>query len=334
MSVPKLSVAMVVLFVASICMAQGVGIPRTSRPPSNPRPAPSSPRSGNTGQPNQPATPKPVDDTFSGIYRFDSFAKGTLTVKSVPAGTTVTFTGVSDALAKSFSTAAIGDILNLQGKKTNNGVALATAAVYAPKPGEDDPRAYVFVSKGQATIGNESFTTVNVKKYFDTVVFAIPNTFGAGNKRVPDAAMLKMVNALVAGELVEIDGPSTGNPRVAHMMRSYGNVTVAKFSKAIRQTNSAATQPTAPSATGKVVGMTVINSDQPTSFNIDPASRFASILADKILRFKEGQVVIIRTTKDASDSWIIDVRSSPVQELPKPKTALPSNQPPSYSPPT
>ena len=308
----RIVIGLALAFAASQCWAQ-VGIPGPVGPPIGP----GGPGGGiklpkGVPTPSPTPTPKPAEEAFTGTYKFVSLTDTTLVGTPLAGSTGGTFSKLAAGVAASLSAAKSGDIVILQGVKARDGVTIQSTTVYTPKLGEDDAFAYVFVGKGQQTVGKETFTVVNVTKFTQPFAFAVPNVNTSG-KPAPLPAMLKAIDALAAGSLVEINADAGGKPPLLRSIRPYGDVRLVKFSKVFQVSSGAGSRPSDPGQTGhhSAAGIQVLDGETPLTFVIDPDSRSAASLSDKVLQFKEGQNVIVRSTKTDHGVWLVDVRLGP-----------------------
>ena len=313
-----LAMGLAMTVTASVCLGQG-GV--------RPGPGPV-PRPGPVGGPIQPPkatptpTPTPADEAFTGTYRFVSLKDTTLTVSPLTGDNTMTITKLAADIAKTLGNANAGDVLDIQGVKSKDkGIVIHTVNIYTPKLGEGDPFVFVFTGQTQQTVGKETFTVVNVKKYFQTSTFAVPNARDAAGKPAPLPRMMTVLEGLKAGDLVEIAAESSGKPPMMSLIKPYGTVKRMTFSKLLRlKMDPATSQPVAvaPSETAPMTGVEVMDGDTAATFVIDPKATFAPTLASQLLNFKDGQAVIVRSMKDDRGSWLLGIKLSPQQNAAKP----------------
>ncbi|MFB3891412.1 MAG: hypothetical protein ACE15C_05240 [Phycisphaerae bacterium] len=325
---------------ASICDAQSRTPPGPVGPPIRPGPGPVGPpikpgpgpvsppivvNPPNTG--NQPPratpTPKPDIEPFTGTYRFVSLKDGTLSIMPLNNNNTLNIPKLTDDLSKSLSAAKEGDVLDLQGTRSSKGIVLTAASVYTPQLGEEDDYVYVYGDQTQQVIGKDSFTVVNVKKYFRSSTFAVPNVKGADGKPIPQAAMMQVVSGLKAGDLVEILAEPNGKPPLMTAIRPYGQGKRVTFNKVVRMKIDPATgqqSPAAPKEAAQLTGVEVRDGDSTSTFVIDPKARFALALSSRLAAFKEGQTLIIHTLKDDKGTWLVGAKLAPKQDPPKETT--------------
>ena len=102
---------------------------------------------------------------------------------------------------------------------------------YDLKPGEENPRAYVFENYFDKGEGKNAYTAVVLSKFDQMTTVAVPQKKSKGGPPEPDAAIMGLVSELKTGEVVEAEVRGGGAVPVLVSLDRYTPPQTGKFLK-------------------------------------------------------------------------------------------------------
>jgi hypothetical protein len=279
--------------------------------------------------PTPKATPTPTpapDQGLSGVFKFaqvkqdSAWGKTFLVVLGTPAmGGNATDMIVpnkdvssaklnpNDQMADLLKNAKQGDYLDVTADKFQGRWMLRSLKTYDLKPGEDEQNVFIFASKTDQKVGQETFSAINVTKFGQQYKMLVPNKKNTDGKVGPSEDMVKAIDAFTSGDAVEILGDKVGANLMIRSIKLYELPKKYIFSKIAKQKVD----------DKELTGVEVKDGETPVVLLVNPKDANASTLLRKLLDFKADQPVIIRSTKDG---WIVDIKAGP-KDAPKPTDA-------------
>jgi hypothetical protein len=204
-----------------------------------------------------------------------------------------------DAVMAELRKCAAGDLVRIKFTKSLSNNFISEFVKHVPKPGEDDPDAFVFVKAEKPKASD--YQLVTLLRGDKTVVFTVPRSHDEKGKIVDDPAIMGEVTPLKTGDLVEIE--VTGN--VLKSLVKYALPVSARFVRldATKIGNEDFTTVIVKTA-GKEVALYIRNVSSGGGSIPSP-----ELMGDVKDKFTPGQAVLYKAKVDFGTPWLTSIRA-------------------------
>jgi len=276
-------------------------------------------------------TPKPADKdaTYHGVFKFASLKQGngqmTVSASRVQGGNAVdmliTAKDAGGIDLESLKFARGGELLEITCTNTAK-PTITSLGRYDVKWGEDEPGIFVFSAKSTTKVGAAEYTSITVTKFLEPFTILVPNKKGADGKLAPDAALVKAIDALKAGDLAEVAAETVDGRLTLKSIDFFEPYRKAEFLRVVKG------KPDKDELTGIEV-KTGEGEGAVSRYYLDPKSEDFADLTKAIGAFRLGDNVLIRTITTNKIDWLLGIRTTAVsaQTQSGPDRLLPANWP-------
>ncbi|MFB3893582.1 MAG: hypothetical protein ACE15C_16335 [Phycisphaerae bacterium] len=284
----------------------------------------------------QPAKSPSGDGTYHGVFKFGTVKFGfsggkpwsAVAVAKVEGGSPFDIL-VPEKFARGkidmemLKDAEPGDLLEIV-CSTAVPCTLMSMKKYDFKWGEDEPNVFVFSKKGEVKTEAVTNVTVSVTRFLQPFTMVVPNKKGADGSPVPDEAIMKTINALKDGDLVELMTEAAGGRliiRSARYLEPYRKVEFVKVVKGKVGMDD---------LTGVEVKEGGGDSERSSTarFYLNPKGRDFAGLLKTVGAIPAGAETLVRTVSDDRGNWLVSIR--PPTAADSPGVGEPSGQPPRW----
>lgn len=206
-----------------------------------------------------------------------------------------------------------GDTLKIEIDDSKPKPYVREAEKYKLKPGEQDPRNYVFESNYPAKDGRTNYTAVVLSRYDEPRTVAVAQKRDKDGNMASDPAILSLLEQLKAGEIVEADIRDGGRTATLTSLERYAPPQNGKFVKLTEQEVDGQ-KATAVELTseGKPVTVVVPGKLQGKRWVGDPK------LTSAVKKLKADADVVYRAREADGKLWLKDIEPAPKQEKAEP----------------
>lgn len=279
---------------------------------------------------SQPA--KPVkDNNYRGVFKFNAVKQGvvggkpvmSVQVAKIEGGNAVEmFVPANDSAGaidtEAIKSAGVGDLLEIVCTKTNS-PALVGLKKYDINWGEDEPGVFVFSKKDETTSGKDPAVTITVTKFLQPFVLKVPGKRASDGKLVLDPVMMKTIDAVKAGQLVEVQADSVSGQYVLKHIEVFEPYRSVEFVRVVKD------------KVGKdeLAGIEVkeAGTDGKTNavrYYLDPADDDFAANAKKITTYGLGSSVLIQTASGDKGNWLLGIRTASLTPDSDPSKTVPT----------
>lgn len=279
-----------------------------------------------------PATPTSGVAPITAVFKFVALRQGVvaaqpvLLISATPAGGgVVTELAIPNkdpkvrkldpdpAIQTTARAAKAGDLFEVVYAPDQGAKMIQTIRPY-DRPAEDLPSVFQFGQVVPQKIGVVEFTGVAVTKFLQPQTLLVPNVKSEDGKTQTDPAIMKQLESVKAGDLVEVQVEKSDATQWIKSIRTYQPPRPVEFVKATHQKVG----------DKDVRAMEVKDGATALVLLIDPESKDAAMLTGRAGTYSPGQALMVRTTKDDRGEWLLTVLLAPTQ--PK-ATPVPTPQP-------
>ena len=179
---------------------------------------------------------------------------------------------------------------------------------YDLKPGEENPRTYVFENYFDKGEGKNAYTAVVLSKFDEMTTVAVPQKKSKDGPAEPDAAIMGLVSELKTGEVVEAEVRGGGAVPVLVSLDRYTPPQTGKFLKLLQDEEVADGQ--------KGAAVEIEQGDKTVKALVPGKLQGKKWVSDgKVLgaarKLKPDAEVVYRTRQDGEKVWLKEIEPAP-----------------------
>lgn len=199
-----------------------------------------------------------------------------------------------------------GDTIKIEIEHNQPRPFVTYARPYKLKPGEEDPRAYVFENTFRKEEGGSMYTAVVLSRFDEHTTVAVQQRRDKDGDMVSDGAVLELLQNLKAGELVEAEIRGGGPVPVLTALERYAAPQTGKFLKMSEQEVEGQKAPAVElERDGKPVTALVAGKLQGKRWVPDPR------VLSTAKRLKPDAEVVFRVRDDDGKLWLKEITPAP-----------------------
>ena len=208
-----------------------------------------------------------------------------------------------------------GDLIRVSAGVNRGQAVLKDLEPYEPKPGEDDPMAFIFRESNNVKVGRQIYLVVTLEKLGRETKVFVPNKRGADGKMESDLELTMKVAECKRGQLVEVETSPSGRMRFLKYIGPYVLPIQGKFVKVAEEKTDGGTKASIEvEVDGETKSVPVM--DRGRGDRTIPDARV--VAAAK--RFKTGDLVDVKTRKQGDQAVAIRItKADPTKPRPKPE---------------
>ena len=209
-----------------------------------------------------------------------------------------------------------GDLVEISTAKFRGFTMLRSIRRYHPKPGEDDPDAFIFVKHLTQKVSGRDYMAVALKKRTRVQTILVPNRKNDDGKWVPDEKIAAQVKKLEADQIVEITIEKTAGRLYLKSIRPYQPPVKGSFVKLIAKKKVGEQECAA--IVVKVDGSEreiLIPNRKARGDKVVPDRK----LLAAVKKLKADQPVECKTVEEDGQTWLARVKALKKPPAPKPK---------------
>lgn len=199
-----------------------------------------------------------------------------------------------------------GDVIKIELDHSKPRPYVRYAKLYKLKPGESDPRAYIFENTFRKAEGRSIYTAVVLSKYDEQTTVAVNQKRDREGDMVSDTAILELLQTLKTGELVEAEIRDGGRMPVLTTLERYAPPQPGKF---IKPTEAEVEGQKAPAVElereGKRITALLPGKLQGKRWMPDPK------VHAEVRKLKPDMVVVFRARDDDGKLWLKEIEAAP-----------------------
>ena len=199
-----------------------------------------------------------------------------------------------------------GDTIKIEVEQNQPRPFVTYAKPYKLKPGEEDPRAWVFENTFRKEEGRSTYTAVVLSRFDEHKTVAVQQRRDKEGDMVSDGAVLELLQSLKAGELVEAEIRDGRPVPVLTSLERYAPPQPGKFLKMSEQDVEGQKAPAVElERDGKPVTALVVGKMQGKRWVPD-----AKVLS-AAKRLKPDAEVVVRVREGDGKSWLKQIEAAP-----------------------
>jgi hypothetical protein len=205
-----------------------------------------------------------------------------------------------------------GDVIKIELDHSKPKPYVRYAKRYKLKPGETDPKAYIFENTFRKGEGRSTYTAVVLSKYDEQATVAVNQKRDKEGDMVSDTAILEVLQSLKTGDLVEAEIRDVGRTPILTALERYAPPQKGKFLKPAESEVEGQKAPAVElEREGKTITALLPGKLQGKRWTPDPK------VHAEVRKLKPDTEVVFRARDEGGKVWLKDIEPAPAPKKEK-----------------